>query len=84
MSEMPLEGYQGGRFTDRVRATRALHEHKKEKADPAWKDSELLAPSSDWDRADRLGLVGTGARLFLVPGSKRYQDRYDEIDWEDE
>jgi hypothetical protein len=51
----------------------------KEANDPKWKDDELCQPTENWDRKDREGRVGQTA--FLLPGSKHYQARYQEIDW---
>ena len=63
----------------------AMHEDRQAHAaanDPAWKDSELMAPTSEWDKADRLGICGTGARVFSIP-SRRFAARFEMIDWSD-
>lgn len=43
------------------------------------KDNPMMQPIENWERKDRLGLYGRA--FFLLPGSRRYQKGYENIDW---
>ena len=81
----PIETWAQDHIKTGKRRAEALHEDAKAHAqanDPKWKDSQLMAPTSEWDRADREGICGTGARVFSIP-SQRFAARFEMIDWSD-
>jgi hypothetical protein len=52
---------------------------KNQEKPPEMPECELTTPVEQWDKKDREGTMGQA--IYVLPGSKRYKERYDQIDW---
>ena len=63
------------------RRSKAQREDHLAKQDQSWKDCQLMAPTSEWDRTDLKG-DKVGNQLLWVP-TEAYKRNFDSIDWGD-
>jgi hypothetical protein len=63
---------------DRISKMKAYHNDRKQET-PLDKDNMLMQPMENWDYKDRAGTMGQA--IYVFPGSRKYQENYDRIDW---